>query len=157
ENDAALQLRGRVVQVHDGPPGAADRVERLLDQLRARLGEDLDRDVVGDQPLFDDLANKGPVGVGRRRKADLDLLEAELQQHLEHAALALGPHRLDQRLVAVAQIDAAPGRRLVEDARRPRAVGQVYRRERAVFVDRHGGHRKTPRRTGRYDGGGPAG
>src|SRR4029077_19964280 len=54
----------------------------------------------------------------------------------------LRAHRLDQRLVAVAQIDAAPERSLIEDTPGPFAVGQVYRGEGAVFVDRHGRHRK---------------
>jgi hypothetical protein len=38
------------------------------------------------------------------READLDLLEADLAPAAEHAHLALGVHRLDQRLVAVAQV-----------------------------------------------------
>ena len=45
-------------------------------------------------------------------KADLDLLDADLDQHLEEAQLALRAHRLDQRLVAVAQVGAHPDRRL---------------------------------------------
>ena len=44
-------------------------------------------------------------------KADLDFLVAHLHQQAEHAQLALRVHRLDQRLVAVAQVDAAPDRR----------------------------------------------
>ena len=147
EHDAALQLRGRVVEVHDRPLGAADRLEGLVDQFGARLGQHLDRHVVGDQVLLDDLAHEGEIGLRGRREADLDLLEAEPQQQVEHAALAVGPHRLDQRLVAVAQIDRAPGRRLVDDPRRPLPVGQVDRRKRAVFVDRHNGHKELRDRT----------
>jgi len=48
---------------------------------------------------------------GGREKTDLDLLEAHLYQKVEHAPLALGAHRLDESLVAVTQIDAAPDRR----------------------------------------------
>ena len=36
-------------------------------------------------------------------------------EQLEHARLAVGIHRLDQRLVAVAQVDRAPDRRLGDD------------------------------------------
>ncbi len=129
EHDAALQFRGRVVEMHDRPPGAADRLEGLVDQFGARLRQHLDRHIVRDQALLDDLADKRKIGLGSGRKPDLDLLEAELQQHVEHAALALRPHRLDQRLVAVAQIDAAPDRRLVDNPRRPFTVGQVDRWE----------------------------
>ena len=44
-------------------------------------------------------------------KADLDLLEAQPDEEVEHAPLALRTHRLDQGLVAVPEIDAAPDRR----------------------------------------------
>ena len=121
EDDAALQGRGRVVEVHDRAPGAADRLEAALDQFGARLGQHLDGDVLGHEILLDELADKGEIGLRGGRKADLDFLEAELDQQVEHAALAVGPHRLDQRLVAVAQIDAAPYRRMVDDPRRPAA------------------------------------
>ena len=78
EDDAALQGRGRVVEMHDRAPGAADRLEGALDQLGARLGQHLDRDVVGDQVLLDELADEIEIGLRRGREADLDLLEAEL-------------------------------------------------------------------------------
>ena len=45
-----------------------------------------------------------------RREADLDLLVAHLDEQLEHAQLALGVHRVDEGLVAVAQVDGAPAR-----------------------------------------------
>ena len=142
EDDAALQFRGRVVEMHDRALGAADRLEGLVDQLGARLGQHLDRHVLGDQVLLDDLAHEVEIGLRGRRETDLDLLEAELQQHVEHAPLALGAHRLDQRLVAVAQIDRAPGRRLGDRAGRPLPVGQLDGRERPVFVNGHGSHKK---------------
>ena len=94
--------------MHDRPPGAADRGKAALDQFGSRLGQHLDGDVLGHEIRFDQLADKGEIGLRGGRKPDLDLLEAELDQEVEHAALALGPHRLDQGLIAVAQIDAAP-------------------------------------------------
>ena len=90
----------------------------------------------GIRSCFDELAHEVEIGLRGGREADLDLLEAHAHQQVEHAALALGPHRLDQRLVAVAQIDAAPDRRALDDAGRPLSVGQVDRLERPVFVDR---------------------
>ena len=41
----------------------------------------------------------------------LDFLEAHVKQQLEHTLLAVMTHRIDQRLVAIAQIDRAPDRR----------------------------------------------
>src|SRR5699024_9311920 len=47
------------------------------------------------------------------READLDLLEADFDEQLEKLQLLLQAHRDDERLVAIAQIDAAPYRRFV--------------------------------------------
>jgi hypothetical protein len=49
-------------------------------------------------------------------------------------------HRFDERLVAVAQIDRAPDRRLLDGAGRPLAIGQDDPLIGAVFGDVHGGH-----------------
>ena len=45
-------------------------------------------------------------------KATSISLKPMLDEQIEHAVLAIDAHRLDQRLVAVAQIDGAPDRRL---------------------------------------------
>ena len=118
EDDAALQRRGRVVDMHDGAAAAADGLEGAADEVLARLGQHLDGDVIGDELLVDDRAHEIEIGLRGRGEADLDLLEAQLDQQVEHAALALGPHGIDERLVAVAQVDAAPDGRAVDDARR---------------------------------------
>ena len=62
--------------------------------------------------LFDEAAHEVEVGLAGRREADLDLLVAHAHEQVEHDALALGAHRVDERLVAVAQVDGAPARRL---------------------------------------------
>jgi len=89
--------------------------------------------IVGDQPLLDDLPDKIKIGLRSRRKSDLDFLEADLDQHVEHAPLARGIHRLDQRLIAIAKIDAAPLRRLIDHAAGPGSIGQRDRRERPIL------------------------
>ena len=70
-------------------------------------------------------ADEVEVGLRGRREADLDLLDAELHEQVEHPLLARGVHRLDEGLVAVAQVGRAPDRRAVDHAVGPRAVGQV--------------------------------
>src|SRR4051794_33250559 len=137
EDDAALQRAGRVIQVHDRLPGALQGLVGALDQLVAGLREHLDRDVVGDQVVFDQLTDEVEVGLAGGGEADLDLLVAHPDQQLEHAPLAVGGHRVDQRLVAVAQVDGAPAGGDGGDRRRPGAVGQLDRGERGVAVDRH--------------------
>ena len=140
EHDAPLQRGGGVVQVHDGPRRAFDRLEGAPDQVVARLGEHLRVDIARDQVALDQRAGKVELHRRRRREPDLDLLEADVGQEAEHAQLLLQVHRVDQRLVAVAQIDAAPGRRLLDGAVRPPAVRQVDDREGSVLGDRSSLH-----------------
>ena len=137
EHHLALQRVGRVVEVHDRPRRTLQALVRALDQLLAALHQHLDRDVVGDQVLFDQLADEVEVGLAGRREADLDLLEAHLDQRVEHAPLALRVHRVDQGLIAVAQVDAAPQRCLVDDDVGPRAVVEHDRYVRLVLAERH--------------------
>src|SRR5699024_10986813 len=124
EDDAALQLGGGVVEVDDDVlrPGAG--LEGAADQVFARLDQDLDGDVIRDLVFFDDLADEVVVRLGCGGEADLDLLVAHLHQHVEHAALALWAHGVDQGLVAVAQVDGTPLRGAVDDLIRPGAVRQ---------------------------------
>jgi hypothetical protein len=121
--------------VHDRAPGADQTFIGARDQMLARLGQHLDGDVSRNEVFLDQLAQEIEIGLRGRGEADLDLLVANAAERLEHAQLALRPHRLYQRLVAVAQIDAAPDRRLVDDARGPSSVRQVDRLERSVLLD----------------------
>ena len=68
---------------------------------------------------------KSKSGLRRRREADLDLLEADCAEQLEHRRLRSDVHGSIERLVAVAQVDGAPARRLVMRFVGPRAVGQI--------------------------------
>ena len=141
EDDAPLEDRGRVVEVHDRGVRALERGEGPTDQLRARLGQHLDADVGGDRALGDDLADEVEVGLRGGGEADFDLLVAHAHEQVEHAALAGRAHRVDEGLVAVAQVDRAPERGLGDDAVGPGAVGQRDALdlvgERLVTVDRH--------------------
>src|SRR4029077_14433110 len=92
---------------------------------------------VRDEIFFDEQAYEVEVGLRRGGKAYLDLLEPHLDQRLEEAPLAMDVHRVDQSLVAIAEVDAAPGRRRRDHVRRPAPVGQVDRREWPVLLDRH--------------------
>jgi hypothetical protein len=123
--------------VDDRLPGAAQGLEGPLDQLVPRLGQHLDGDVVGDQVVLDELADEVEVGLAGGGEADLDLLVTHPDQQLEHAPLAVGGHRVDQGLVAVAEVDRAPARGLRRDDVGPGAVGQGDRGERGVLADRH--------------------
>ena len=125
EHDLALERIRRVVEVHDRPRRPLEAFVGALDQLLAALDEHLDVDVVGDQVLLDQLAYEVEVGLARRREADLDLLEAHLHQLLEHPQLAGRIHRVDERLVAVAEVDRAPPWGAVDHDVGPGPVGRV--------------------------------
>ena len=140
EDDLALQHARRVVQVHDRLLGAGDRLVGALDQVLAGLRQHLDGDVIGDDILFDQVAHEVEVGLARRREPDFDLLVAHAHEQIEHDALALGAHGVDERLVAIAEVHRAPARCGGDTRVRPRAVGQMYREllvVRPVLVDRH--------------------
>ena len=151
EDHAALRFRRRVVEVDDRAPRARERLERAPDQRLARLREHLDGDVFRDVPVVDQRADEVVVGLRRRREADLDLLVPHLDQQAEQPQLALGVHRLDQRLVAVAQVDAAPHRRGVDRARGPSAIGERQRSERSVLGRGVGLHGRVSDRVAAHD------
>ena len=137
EHDLALQRVGRVVEVHDGPGCPLQALVGALDQLLAALHQYLDRHVVGDPVLLDQLADEVEVGLAGRREPDLDLLEAHRDEFFEHAHLAGGIHWIDEGLVAVAQVDRTPQRGGVDGDVRPRAVGEDDRDERGVLLEGH--------------------
>ncbi len=82
------------------------------------------------------VAHRAEIRVGRGGEAHFDFLEPHVDEHLEQALLGLAAHRLEQRLVAIAQVGAAPDRRGGELARRPLAVGQGDGGERTVSLRR---------------------
>ena len=133
EHDVAERLRGGVVDVDDGAARAAQGLHRAADQMLARLGEHFDGHVVRNMAAFDQAAHEVEIGLRRGRKRHFDFLETDVAQHPEHAHLAFAVHRLEQGLIAVAQIGAQPDRRRAERLVRPLAVGQGDGGEGAVF------------------------
>ena len=111
--------------MHDHVRRTVARLESPLDQFRSALGEHLNGDVVGDGALLDDLANEVKIRLACRREADLDLLVSHPHQEVEHPALAGRTHRVDEGLVAVAQVDSAPQWGVRDYRVRPGATFQV--------------------------------
>ncbi len=92
---------------------ALDRFESLLNNMLPRLRQHLHRHIIRDHILLDQRPHELILCLRRRRESYLDLLKPDIDQHLEELQLLFQAHRLDQRLVAVTQIDAAPDRRLI--------------------------------------------
>ena len=133
EHDIAERLRGGVVDVDDGAARTAQRFHRATDQMLACLGQHFDGHVVRNVAAFDERAHEIEIGLRGRGESHLDLLETDIAQHAEHPHLACTVHRLEQRLVAVAQIGTHPDGRGSMDPVRPLAVGEANRRKRTVL------------------------
>ena len=102
EDDAALQRRGRIIQMQDGVWRAVQTFNRAVNQMLARLGQHLDGDIARHMAALDQFAKEIIVGLRGRGEAHLDLLEPHIDEKLEHAHLAGAVHRFDERLVTVA-------------------------------------------------------
>ena len=116
--------RRGVVDVHHRPAGATQRRKRAVDQVLAGLNQHLHGDVGGDAVFLDEAAHEVELHLRGGGERDLDLLEPDPDQRLEHPQLAGLIHRLDQRLVAVAKVGAAPEGRSGDHLTRPPAVRQ---------------------------------
>ena len=139
EHHAALQRGGGVVEVEDRRRGAFKGFHGALDELLPRLAQHLNGDVRRNAALVDDAANEVEVRLRGGRETHFDLLEADVEQQVPHAELLADVHRVDQGLVAIPQINAAPARRRGEHRVGPSAVLERNRREGAVLAVRHGG------------------
>jgi hypothetical protein len=100
--------------MHDCLLRALQSLKSLGDDMLARLGEHLDRHVVGDEVLLDQRTAELLFRLTRRGEPDLDLLKADFTKELEKLQLFLKAHGDDERLIAVAKIDAAPNGRFVD-------------------------------------------
>ena len=104
--------RGGIVKMNDGPGRSLDRFKGLADDVIPGLGQHLDGHILRDHISFDQRAYKLIFRVGGRRKSHFDLLKAHFHKEIEKLQLLLQTHGLDQRLIAVPQVHAAPDRRL---------------------------------------------
>ena len=141
KHDAPLRGRGRIVDMHDRAPRTLQRFVRSRNQCGPRLRQHLDGHIVGNQFFLDDFAHKIEIGLRGGRKSHLDLLEADFHQHVEHAPLTRRIHRFDQRLIAVAQINAAPHWRGTDHPAGPGPVDQTDRRKGSILRRRIAQHR----------------
>lgn len=101
-----------VVQVDDDPARTLHTAYGFADQVLAQLGHHHGRDVGGNPLLFHKLADHLEIGARGGGESHFDFLEAQAHQFLEQAQLALAVHRLEQRLVAIAQVGGQPDRSL---------------------------------------------
>ena len=114
----------------------SDWTVRSMSSSRAWVSTEM-RTSSGMRPPSMSAADEVEVGLAGGREADLDLLVAHADEQVEHRVLAGRVHRVDEGLVAVAQVGGQPPRRGLDGFRRPGAVGQVDAGEAGVAVVRH--------------------
>ena len=110
---------------------------RAFNQFCAALNQHLNGDIVGDEVFFNNLANEIKVRLAGCGESDFDFFEAHVDQSFEHAHFALRVHWVDQGLVAVAQVNTAPQRRLCDGGVWPGAISKDDRDERRVLGEGH--------------------
>ena len=142
EDVFALLGRSGIIKVENDALRAPHRLERAGDQLLAALAEELNGDVGRDVVFLDQAAAEIEFDLRGGGESDLDFLKTDLNEQVEKLDFLLHAHGLGEGLVAIAQIDAAPHRGMVEDAPGPLAVGQIDGGKRAVFRDRSGLHKR---------------
>ena len=91
-----------------------DGFKGLSDNVLARLRENLYRHIVGYHIFLNQCPDEIVLRIRGGREAYLDLLEADLYQQLEEFEFILQTHRVDQSLIAVSQIHAAPDGRFLD-------------------------------------------
>jgi hypothetical protein len=108
ENLFPLDRIHRIVNVNDRLTGTPKGFEGPDDQIFPDLAQNLDRDIFGNVPFFDQRPDKLEFGSRRRGKPDFDFLEPHPDEELEKTKLSLAVHRGNKRLVPVPEIDAGP-------------------------------------------------
>ena len=112
--------------------GRLEAIEGAADEF-SRAVRNLDGDVVRNVAAIDQAAHEIELGLRGGGEGDFNFLEADGAKCLEHAHLLLAVHRLEQRLVAVAEIGTHPDRRPGDGAVRPLAVDELDRWEGVVL------------------------
>src|SRR5215831_9882719 len=111
--------------MNDGLFSAEQRLERGVNQVFACLDQNLQPNIIGSATLLDQAPVERELCIRGGRKANLDFFETAFDERLEEFELLANVHRNGQRLVAIAQIHAAPDWRSREHATGPLAVGQI--------------------------------
>ena len=123
EDDVPLQGRGGIVNVEDDILAALDGLKSPVNLLLPALGEDLDINVIRNHVVVDQFAKEIIFNLAGSGETDLDLLEAELQKKAVHLHFFADDHGIDQSLITVSEVDAAPDGCLLDLLVRPLPLG----------------------------------
>ena len=114
EHLLSLRNRGGIIKVDHRMGRSLYRLKGLAYDMLPRLSEHLNGHIIGNHVSLNQFPDKIVLRIRRRRKSNLDLLEAHLHKHFEKLQLLIQIHGLHQRLIAVPQIHTAPDGRFVD-------------------------------------------
>ena len=123
--------------MHDRSRRASQTFVGAFEKFATALHQNLNRYIFGYQILLDQQTHKVVIGLTRGWKTNFDLFESHFHKRLEHAQLSLWVHWVDQRLIAVTQVNRTPQRRFVDDVIRPGTVSQHERHRMRIFLELH--------------------
>ena len=130
--------------MHNHTTRATERLESLLDQICPCLSEHLNRDIVRNSVVLNQLAHKIEVMARGRRESHLNFLKANFDQLLPQQQFLVRRHRFYQSLITITQINTAPARRLFNHLIRPAPIRHGNGLKGPVFVVIEAVHRVSP-------------
>jgi hypothetical protein len=101
---------GAVVHVYNRAPRTAQAFKGAANQFLARLHQDLNRDIVRNAVFVNQAADEVELDLRSGRETDFDFLEADCTSKSNISNFSSTLIGIAKRLIAVAQIDAAPDR-----------------------------------------------
>ena len=91
----ALRNRRRVIDVDDRTFATVERLKRAANDVFARLRQYLHRHIGRDQIVFNEASEQLIFRFGRGGKSDLDLFEADFEEHFIKLYFLIDRHRND--------------------------------------------------------------
>ena len=118
----------------DGVGRSFHRLERSLNNMFTGLGKHLDRYIIRDHVLLDQGAQELILRLGCGWETNLDHFKSYIYEQLEKFQFLIQAHGLDQRLIAIPEIHAAPDRRLIDRIFFHPVVARLRRHKIAFFI-----------------------
>ena len=119
--------------MQDGIFGPLQAFNRTINQMLSCLRQHLDCYIVRNMAPINKFAKEIKISVRGRGKPHLNFFEAHFNKHFEHTHFTHGIHRLNQRLIAITQINRTPGWCFIDGLRWPGAVFKLNSRKWLVF------------------------
>ena len=108
-----LSKGGGIVHMNNGVLNALESLKGLFDNMLSSLSQYLNSYIIWNQIFIHQTAQESIFSFRGCWEAYFNFLEANLNQHLEELYLLIETHRNNQGLIAISQVNRAPGWSLV--------------------------------------------